>query len=50
MSDWVRWVIVGIAVVLALALISYARGERQRGQDVPEAYGGAVVVAATQLS
>jgi len=50
MSDWVRWLIVGIAVVLVLALIGYARGERQRGEDVPEAYGGAVMVAATRVS
>lgn len=39
MSDWVRWLIVAIAIVTILVLIGYARGERQRGEDVPEASG-----------
>jgi hypothetical protein len=42
-SSWIRWLIVAIAIVLVLALIGYARGERQRGQDVPEASGVVLV-------
>ena len=33
--SWVRWLIVVIAVVLVVALIGYARGDRQRGTEVP---------------
>jgi hypothetical protein len=40
----VRWLIVAICLVLVLALLAYARGERQRGEDVPEAVGTIVVV------
>ena len=43
MSGWVRWLIVAIAIVAVLAMIGYARGERQRGQDVPEASGVVLV-------
>jgi hypothetical protein len=32
-----RWLIVALCVVLLVLLLTYARGERQRGQDVPEA-------------
>jgi hypothetical protein len=34
MSDWVKWVIVALGLVLILALLAYARGERQRGEPV----------------
>jgi hypothetical protein len=39
-----RWLIVALCVVLVVLLLAYARGERQRGQDVPEA--SAIVLVA----
>jgi len=32
-SDWGRWLLVAIALVLILALVVYARGEQQRGDS-----------------
>ncbi len=32
MSDWVRWLLVGLAVVLVLALLAYGRGERREAE------------------
>ena len=32
----VRWLIVTLCVVLVVLLLAYARGERQRGEEVPE--------------
>lgn len=37
-----KWLIVGLCVVLIVLLLAYARGERQRGEEVPVA--GAVLV------
>ncbi|HXV72279.1 MAG TPA: hypothetical protein VEB69_12885 [Acidimicrobiia bacterium] len=37
--SWVRWLIVVVAIVLIVAFVGYGRGERQRGQDVPESMG-----------
>jgi hypothetical protein len=34
-----RWLIVVICVVLVLVLLAFARGERQRGEETPEASG-----------
>ncbi len=45
MSDWVRWVLIGLAVVLVIALLAYARGERQRGDVEPEASATVIGVA-----
>jgi hypothetical protein len=42
--SWVRWLIVALSLVLVLALLGYARGERQRGEEVPESSGVATVV------
>jgi hypothetical protein len=39
-----RWLIVALCVVLLVLLLSYARGERQRGEDVPVASGSVLVV------
>ena len=39
-----RWLIVMVCVVLVVLLLAFARGERQRGEDVPEASGIAHVV------
>ena len=44
MSSWVRWLIVVIAIVLIVALIGYARGERQRGEEVPVTAGPVLVM------
>lgn len=41
--NWVRWLIVALSIVLVLALLAYARGDRQRGGEV-EASGFATVV------
>ncbi|HEU4319669.1 MAG TPA: hypothetical protein VFS66_06270 [Acidimicrobiia bacterium] len=35
MDGWVRWLVVAVAVVLIVVLVGYARGERQRGEEVP---------------
>ncbi|HET8740229.1 MAG TPA: hypothetical protein VFO17_10925 [Acidimicrobiia bacterium] len=35
----IRWLIVVACVVLVILLLSFARGERQRGEDTPEAAG-----------
>jgi hypothetical protein len=32
----VRWLIVIACIALVVLLLAYARGERQRGEDVPE--------------
>lgn len=34
-----RWLVVAVCVALVILLLTYARGERQRGEDVPEASG-----------
>ncbi len=47
MNEWVKWLVVAIAVVLILGLISYARGDRQRGEDVPVESSGSVLVLAS---
>lgn len=44
MSSWVRWLIVVIAIVLVIVLIGYARGERQRGEEVPVTAGPVLVM------
>jgi len=44
MNDWMRWLVVAIAVVLIVVLVGYARGERQRGEDVPVTAAPALVV------
>jgi len=44
MSGWVRWLVVAVAVVLIVVLIGYARGERQRGEEVPVTAAPALVV------
>ncbi len=45
MRDWVRWLLIGVAVLLVIALVAYARGERQRGEVTPET--SAAVIAMT---
>jgi hypothetical protein len=40
----VRWLVVLVCVVLVLALLVYARGDRQRGTDTPEAHGVFIAV------
>lgn len=42
MSDWVRWLLVGLGLFLVIALVVLARGERQR--DDVESGAPAVVV------
>jgi len=32
-SGWLRWLIVAVCLVLVVAMIAYARGERQRGDS-----------------
>jgi len=44
MRDWVRWLVVGVALILVLALVAYARGERQRGDIETAAHSIALVV------
>jgi hypothetical protein len=46
MSDWARWLLIGLAVLLVIALVAYARGERQRGDVVPEASAAVIAVTA----
>lgn len=42
--SWVRWLIVALSIVLVLALVAYARGERQRGEDTAESTAVTAVV------
>jgi hypothetical protein len=44
----IRWLVVVVAVVLVLALLVFARGERQRGEQVPEASGVVLVLGSWQ--
>ncbi|MGH8951793.1 MAG: hypothetical protein ACRDX9_10235 [Acidimicrobiia bacterium] len=44
MRDWVRWLVIGVALVLVLALVAYARGERQRGEVEPTAHSVTLLV------
>jgi hypothetical protein len=39
-----KWLIVGLCVVLIVLLLAYARGERQRGEEVPVVSGVVLVV------
>jgi hypothetical protein len=38
-----KWLIVALCVVLVVLLLAYARGERQRGEEVPVASGSVLV-------
>jgi hypothetical protein len=44
----IRWLVVVACVVLVLLLIAFARGERQRGEQVPEASGVVLVLGSWQ--
>ena len=46
MRDWVRWLLVGLGLVLVLAMVVYARGERQRGDVQSEASADVIPIAA----
>ena len=39
-----KWLIVALCVVLIVLLLAYARGDRQRGEDVPVASGSVLIV------
>lgn len=39
-----KWLVVALCVVLVVLLLVYARGERQRGEEVPVTSGTVLVV------